>query len=100
MCHVPLHVARRKTPPKVLVYDNACQTANYWLNREPLLARNTLFLVDKLHWPTHTRCCEAFHIGAYKEYKKWNSQLAEQQVTGKAASTFCAGLQELAIACR
>lgn len=38
---------RWEQPPQRVIYDNACKLHNYCLNREPLLFKNTHFLVDR-----------------------------------------------------
>jgi hypothetical protein len=112
--HAPSHAALcnvcRPKPPRLLVYDNACNAEAYCLNREPEYFKDTLFLVDKAsHWgwrwavgsrtvswrpcaPTtplahpqlhmkgHTACSKAYNIALYPEYVGLNSQLAEQKV--------------------
>lgn len=41
-------------PPEVVIYDFACALEEYASNRDPWWFRNTLFLIDRFHWPNHT----------------------------------------------
>lgn len=41
-------------PPKVVVYDFACSLEEYALNRDPFWFKDTLFVIDRFHWPNHT----------------------------------------------
>lgn len=40
--------------PTTLVYDFACGLHKYCLNRDPTFFKNTVFLIDRLHWDNHT----------------------------------------------
>lgn len=42
-------------PPTTVVYDNTCNLFEYCLNRDPIHFKETIFLVDGLHWPNHKR---------------------------------------------
>lgn len=66
--------------PKVVVYDNGCHAHVYTLNRGPAWAKDTLFLIDKLHAAGHTGCCKAYDVTHHPSLGTLNSQLAEQKV--------------------
>ena len=51
--------------PKHLVYDYACQLANYCRIREPRYWQHTVFVGDELHSKGH-KCSEAHNGGLYK----------------------------------
>jgi hypothetical protein len=46
-----------------IMYDNACNAEQYFLNREPKFARNLEFYVDNFHFQGHTHCCKAYDTG-------------------------------------
>ncbi|XP_038077318.1 uncharacterized protein LOC119745165 [Patiria miniata] len=73
-----LLLTRFETPPKMIVYDNACHLHAYCLNREPGMFKKTKFLIDRLHWPNHTACSVGYKLDGYSKYKAINSQVAEQ----------------------
>ena len=64
--------------PDIVLYDNACHLSEFAANREPDFFRNTLFVVDKFHWPNHTSCSRSFNSRLYPQSNAANSQLAEQ----------------------
>jgi hypothetical protein len=70
--------------PKICVYDNACNAWKYAIAREPQAFSVTRFLVDRLHWPNHTRCATTFRMAEFSQYDEvvefLNSQRAEQCV--------------------
>ena len=71
---------RFPTPPKTVVYDNACKLHQMVLKREPLRFKNTKFLVDRFHSKGHT-CSRGYHMDTYKKDEiiaTINSQLCEQ----------------------
>ncbi len=35
------------------MFDNACNTHNYALNRDPVFFKDAAFIVDKFHWANH-----------------------------------------------
>ncbi|XP_077992815.1 uncharacterized protein LOC144446848 [Glandiceps talaboti] len=72
---------RFKTAPRIIVYDNSCKLHQYCLNREPVFFKNTMFLVDRLHWCNHTGCSSGYNMKTYKtniEISNLNSQICEQ----------------------
>lgn len=40
----------------IVVYDNACNLMEFCLNREPYYFKDTIFLVDRVHWDNHVNC--------------------------------------------
>jgi hypothetical protein len=48
---------------KRIAYDNACNTLNYALNRDPIWAASQRFFVDAMHYKGHKACAGAFNIG-------------------------------------
>ena len=68
--------------PEICVYDNACNAWKYVIAREPQAFSATRFLVDRLHWPNHTRCATTFRMAEFSQYNEvvefLNSQRAEQ----------------------
>ncbi|GAA5993703.1 hypothetical protein JCM11641_004843 [Rhodosporidiobolus odoratus] len=48
--------------PEVVVYDYACQLAQYALVREPEFFRNTRFYIDEFHARGHAKCSAACSI--------------------------------------
>ncbi|KAI9140582.1 hypothetical protein BKA69DRAFT_1029440, partial [Paraphysoderma sedebokerense] len=65
--------------PKYVVYDNACNVQEYVLNREPAFFKNTMFLVDGLHFQDHINCSAAFDCRLYSCMWRKTSVLAEQK---------------------
>ncbi|KAI9173139.1 hypothetical protein H9P43_007270 [Blastocladiella emersonii ATCC 22665] len=68
----------RKMPP-ILVYDNACNVADYCLGRFPAAFRDTLFLVDELHMPGHVNCAPSFRGKLYRALADVPTILHEQK---------------------
>ena len=71
---------RFPTPPKTVVYDNACKLHQMVLKREPLRFKNTKFLVDRFHSKGHT-CSRGYHMDTYEKDEiiaTINSQRCEQ----------------------
>ena len=69
---------RWETAPKLLIYDNACNALTYALRREPFFFRNTLWLVDSLHYVNHSNCNCGFNFGTNPYYKgRFSSVLSE-----------------------
>ena len=88
-CESPRHpfeifTNRFRTPPSILVYDNACKLHVYCLNREPARYTNTRFFVDRFHWKGHVGCSRGYCMDAYKnmDTKHINSQINEQANAG------------------
>lgn len=67
-----------KEAPKVVIYDFACALHEYCLNRLPGFFKNTLFLVDRLHWKNHKWCARSYNIWRFPAYEGVNSVVAEQ----------------------
>lgn len=65
------------TPPRRVIYDNACNLMHFTLNREPAHFKETAFIVDRMHFTEHTKCCEDFDSSKYACIR--NSPLAEQR---------------------
>ena len=73
---------QQKPAPDVVIYDNACHLQEYCLARAPRFFKNTLFLVDRLHWENHTGCSMAHNICLYPFLSEVNTQAAEQLNSG------------------
>jgi hypothetical protein len=82
--------------PQLIVYDNACNAAQFALNRVPEFVKHTEWRVDAVHWPNHTTCAASYNIKAYTALAGMNSQRAEQNVRLSALSwhTRVWGLQQ------
>ncbi|KAK0542312.1 hypothetical protein OC845_006684, partial [Tilletia horrida] len=69
------------TPPRVVVYDFACQLASYCLAREPAFFADTLFVVDELHQHGHSQCTPSSWLSTYMannpDLRHLNSSAAE-----------------------
>lgn len=65
-------------PPDVVVYDYACALHEYCINRMPNFFKDTIFLVDRLHWFNHKSCCSSYSINAYEWLSNVNSVICEQ----------------------
>ncbi|KAL8277421.1 hypothetical protein RQP46_010143 [Phenoliferia psychrophenolica] len=67
--------------PLIIIYDFACQLAQYCMVREPLFFKNSRFYVDELHAHGHTSCSSAcFLAPAMKQdpsLRTLNSSAAE-----------------------
>jgi hypothetical protein len=46
-----------------VIYDNACNSCHYFLNREPELCRLIEWYIDELHFKGHKACCIAYDTG-------------------------------------
>ena len=55
-----LRSIRFKVAPKTVIYDYACALATYCWRRELQFFKNTVFLIDELHWHGHSNCSSAF----------------------------------------
>ena len=67
--------------PLFIVYDNACHLHRACISREPVFFRNTLFLVDRLHWGNHKNCSPSYSCniyGAHPIIGSINTEVAEQ----------------------
>ena len=75
-----IFTSRFPTPPKTIVYDNACKLHVYCLNREPALYRSTRFFVDRFYWKGHIGCSKGYSLDSYPsvDIKRLNSQVNEQ----------------------
>jgi hypothetical protein len=58
--------ARFKQLPEVIIYDNACNLLEQFLNRNPEIIRNTIIVSDKFHWVNHTNCVSALGSQYYR----------------------------------
>lgn len=59
-----------------IVYDNACNTMVWVLNRAPLaVLRGLNFFVDRLHWKDHTLCSWGFHADSCRGLDRVNTQV-------------------------
>ncbi|KAK0551373.1 hypothetical protein OC844_006580 [Tilletia horrida] len=69
------------SPPRVVVYDFACQLASYAIAREPGFFANTLFVVDELHQHGHSQCTPSSWLSTYMandpDLRHLNSSAAE-----------------------
>ncbi|KAK0542410.1 hypothetical protein OC846_006622 [Tilletia horrida] len=92
------------TPPRVIVYDFACQLAPYCLSREPDFFKDTLFVVDQMHQHGHVKCGAASFLSTYMgtdtSLRNLNSSAAESGNAGlvriKKSVSYCS--QEHAVA--
>lgn len=78
---MPFDIFSCRYVPENIIYDNACKLHLYCLRREPLLFRNTRFLVDRLHWANHSACAIGYCLNRYKTDENLisiNSQVNEQ----------------------
>ncbi|XP_072021477.1 uncharacterized protein [Amphiura filiformis] len=78
---------RFNVAPEVIIYDNACRLHAYCLNREPEFFRNSLFLVDRMHWHNHRSCSSGYNIDSYGDLlqlNQINTQVNEQANAGLA----------------
>lgn len=66
-----------ETAPELIVYDNACNLHNFFLNREPVFFKDTRFNVDASHYLGHSKCNPGYNSKRYNDVK--NSALAEQK---------------------
>ena len=60
-----LLTTRWKKMPKVVFYDNSCNTYNFCMVREPGLFQDVQFIIDGLHWASHIECSPAFNPTLY-----------------------------------
>ncbi|XP_050406170.1 uncharacterized protein LOC126827514 isoform X2 [Patella vulgata] len=81
---IPFNIlkTRFKKAPRFVIYDNACALHSYCLNREPEFFKETIFLVDRLHWDNHSGCSCGYRLNLYPELKNLNSQINEQANAG------------------
>ena len=79
-----IFTSRFNTPPKSIVYDNACKLHVYCLNREPALYKQTRFFVDRFHWRGHVGCSRGYSLDSYQsmDVRSINSQVNEQANAG------------------
>jgi hypothetical protein len=68
--------------PRLVIYDNACNTMRYIAMRSLYIAGRVRFMVDRLHWANHVHCSTAFRLFEYGQYsltlRNLNSQIMEQ----------------------
>ena len=72
------------TPPRSIMYDNACKLHVYCLNREPALYKQTRFFVDRFHWRGHVGCSRGYSLDSYQtmDIRSINSKVNEQANAG------------------
>ncbi len=77
---------RFDSPPRIIIYDNCCRLHMYALSREPNHFRNTMFLIDRMHYRKgHSACTAGYCMESYKANKAIrmiNSQVNEQANAG------------------
>uniref|UniRef100_A0A914WKG2 Uncharacterized protein n=1 Tax=Plectus sambesii TaxID=2011161 RepID=A0A914WKG2_9BILA len=76
-----LFVTRWPTPPRRIVYDNACRLHLYCLNREPTFFKMSHFLVDRFNMLGHTGCSKSYDMAKYAasaDISKINLECCEQ----------------------
>jgi hypothetical protein len=73
-----LLMTRFRKAPQTVIYDNACNLAEYALNRCPPHFKDTKFFVDRFHWDNHTACSEGYNIGLYPQFSSVNTEVVEQ----------------------
>lgn len=61
-----------------LLPTQACNLQRFCLAREPEFFKDTVFLVDRLHYPGHSHCSCAYDMDMFAEYDDLNSQICEQ----------------------
>jgi hypothetical protein len=54
-----------ETAPRIVTYDFACDLMQYSMAREPAFFRDTMFLIDRLHFRNHKECSEAFSLRSH-----------------------------------
>ena len=64
--------------PKFVVYDNACNLAEYTKSRHPSFFADTIFVHDRFHGVNHVACSRVFNADRYPELDFLNSSIAEQ----------------------
>jgi hypothetical protein len=69
---------RRKTAPRVVVYDDACQLSTYALTRQPQFFANCRFFCDRFHRADHVGCGDGFDIRLFPVYNALNTEAGEQ----------------------
>ena len=73
-----LLLTRWPTPPKVVVYDNACNAHYFCLSREPDYFKFTQFIIDQLHASGHKACSCAYDPTRHEIVINKNTQQCEQ----------------------
>lgn len=58
------------------IYDNACTSEAFFLNREPQWTTGVAFRVDALHYKSHKKCSTCYDSSLFHHIK--NSSLSEQ----------------------
>ena len=61
-----------------IVYDNACKTKEFGLNRETRRFMELQITIDKFHQNNHTSCGESFKSSEYISLNQANTQACEQ----------------------
>jgi len=70
---------KKKKAPRYVIYDNACHLHAYALNRDPVRYCNTLFFVDRFHWPNHTACSSGYSMEGRLGLERVNTEIVEQK---------------------
>lgn len=65
--------------PKIIIYDNACNLAEYFYNRSPILCKATIFLSDGFHFCHHINCSHCFDSKKYKSLLHGISTVTHEQ---------------------
>ncbi|KAI8893049.1 hypothetical protein BC833DRAFT_532226 [Globomyces pollinis-pini] len=65
--------------PDYIIYDNACNLSEYFLNRSPIDVIDSIIVTDGFHWPNHNNCGLTFHCKKYNGLKDIISVLHEQK---------------------
>ena len=58
------------TSLQAVVYDHACGLSAFMMNREAREFKHVKFLVDGMHFQSHTGCSQSFNSQLYKEALK------------------------------
>ena len=73
-----LFYSRWQVAPAVICYDNACNLAKFCLAREYGFFKRTKFVIDRLHFYSHTRCSPVYNPYLHHDLDGANTQLCEQ----------------------
>ena len=66
------------TAPKLIIYDNTCNLDIFCRTREPAYFKDTLIVVDRLHYKSHHGCSPIYDMDLYQSLRGVNSQAVEQ----------------------
>jgi hypothetical protein len=62
-------------PPRIILYDLSCNLERYCMARNPVLFRDTLFVLDKFHERNHVTCSRAFTAQFTEDLQGVNTQV-------------------------